>query len=238
MAIKLPHRRNGFTLIELLTVVAIISILAAILFPVYTTANEAARRAKCQSNLRQIGDAFALYLSDWSDTYPNTDDLALWMGRRWRWPLRRYLALTARRDPNAPEDPNKSLGNTGGVLFCPSDPQARQIWDITSYGYSAAFYHAPAVVNTMTTEQLWKPGPPCSSQKVSDVVYPSRKAIVADWLSNHSAEKVGWWDWRGSRNYLFADGHVKHLAAGEIRPAVNDLPDINLTRDGARGRDL
>jgi prepilin-type N-terminal cleavage/methylation domain-containing protein len=45
--------RKGFTLIELLVVIAIIAILAAILFPVFARARENARRASCQSNLKQ-----------------------------------------------------------------------------------------------------------------------------------------------------------------------------------------
>lgn len=225
-------------MIELLAAVAIISMLAAILFPVYASSKEAARSSTCQSNLRQIGAAFSNYLADWSNVYPDVNDPYLWMGRRWRWPLKRHLALTANRDPG---DPNKSTGNTGGVLYCPNDPQARQIWDATSYGYSAAFYHAPADINSMTTAQLWNPatpGPPCAPQSASDVARPSRKALVADWLSNHSQDKVNWWSWLGSRNYLFADGHVKCLPAKSIRPAVSGLPDINLTRQGIQGSDL
>ena len=48
---------RGFTLIELLVVIAIIAILAAILFPVFARARENARRASCQSNLKQVGRA-------------------------------------------------------------------------------------------------------------------------------------------------------------------------------------
>ena len=46
--------RRGFTLIELLVVSAIIAILAAILFPVFAQAREAARKASCASNLKQM----------------------------------------------------------------------------------------------------------------------------------------------------------------------------------------
>ncbi len=62
--------QRGFTLIELLVVIAIISILAAILFPVFARARENARRASCQSNLRQIGLTLAQYTQDYDERYP------------------------------------------------------------------------------------------------------------------------------------------------------------------------
>jgi prepilin-type N-terminal cleavage/methylation domain-containing protein/prepilin-type processing-associated H-X9-DG protein len=113
--------RRAFTLIELLVVIAIIAILAAILFPVFAQAREAARKATCISNTRQIGTALMLYAQDYDDTVvPNNNQVTGSDSSTWRsWPdfLQPYIKNTkvfqcpsSFRSESAPKNQMKTYG--------------------------------------------------------------------------------------------------------------------------------
>lgn len=61
-------KRQAFTLIELLIVIAIIAVLAALLFPVMTKAKDKAQETRCVSNLKQMGMAVNIYRADHDGT--------------------------------------------------------------------------------------------------------------------------------------------------------------------------
>jgi prepilin-type N-terminal cleavage/methylation domain-containing protein/prepilin-type processing-associated H-X9-DG protein len=68
----MKKKTAAFTLIELLVVISIIAILAAILFPVFAQAKEAAKKTRCLSNTKQIATGLYMYVGDNDDVLPNT----------------------------------------------------------------------------------------------------------------------------------------------------------------------
>ncbi len=229
------HSGYGFTLIELLVVIGCMAVLLSILMPSLSKARVTAKRVRCGYNLRQIYTGLCLYTQAYDEVYPCAQDpvgtnptIWLWMGRGWRRLVDPYLG--GHIDANNPS-----------VLFCPEDRIARDKYESTSYAYSMCFYHSPEQIDAMaTTADSYRDPRPSVPCRTVQVARPSNKILIGEWQSNHTrleGDDPGWWQWKGSHNFVFADGQVLFLDANAIRPARDGNPNPCLTVHGFQGID-
>ncbi len=198
-------KRCGFTLIELLVVVAIIGILAAILFPVFGRVREKARAASCQSNLKQLSLGITMYTQDW-DHYPRGLDAG-----------DKYAPQIWNGNPDA-----VNLGTTpmiqevlmpytksAQLWGCPSDT-GYDFDDIISQPLDArpTSYQKFGLSYAYRTELTWK------NLSDSALPRPAETNVLCDSNGGWHGSSSDPFDRSAKRyNMLFADGHVKSVDA-------------------------
>ncbi len=235
------QKRTGFTLIELLVVIAIISILAAILFPVFARAREKARQASCQSNLKQLGIVVAMYLQDYDGHYPfanmnYTDSAGVSM-----WWANLYDPYAKNKQvwicPTAGRFTSSSTVTTYGInAFGGNFTRAQTApYHAGGFGYRSTLPCTPNgnVLNeaaVLNPSQKIYAGDPASNGNTD---YNGRSLVgysTAAYIPVLHGGQVGpFYDSNvsvtpksdeGGGNYLFADGHVKWLAARTLIPTT------------------
>jgi prepilin-type N-terminal cleavage/methylation domain-containing protein len=141
-----PTQRKAFTLIELLVVIAIIAILASLLLPALATAKAQGMKAKCISNLKQLGLGITLFADDNNQTFPpagletGNNSQETWDG----W-ISHYIGGSAA--PKDMEDGVMDISTAPKVLQCPADQGGAtgwvaqnnnaELWARRSYGMNA-----------------------------------------------------------------------------------------------------
>ncbi len=124
--------RRAFTLIELFVVIAIIAILAAILFPVFAKTRDKARQTACLSDTKQIGTGIMMYVQDYDETYPRLALKAADTPERQSWApfsvfeaVGPYIKNGIENVSWAATDANKPVPLAiSGIWVCPSQPFA------------------------------------------------------------------------------------------------------------------
>jgi prepilin-type N-terminal cleavage/methylation domain-containing protein/prepilin-type processing-associated H-X9-DG protein len=124
------RRNRGFTLIELLVVIAIIAILAAILFPVFARAREAARKATCLSNLKQIALAAIMYAQDYDEVLPVANFSAAHQSSHPVNPAALYnnAAVASAQDIWLLADKLQPYVKSLGLFVCPTLSRRQPVW--------------------------------------------------------------------------------------------------------------
>jgi len=209
-------RTAAFTLTALLVCIAIIGILAALIFPIIGTVKGGALRAQCSSNLRQCAMGINLYAAEHRGMAPSVT---------WTLEIQPYISAIPVK--------NNSDVKTAFPISCPSLP-----YDDSAYGRST--YSMNSWLDTDHSNQNTDPATGkitySWSMPLRNVEAPARKIMLFDGRLASSAPGGSQWafnavkgveyiDFRhngGTANVLFVDGHVSALKQDDIRDGMWD----------------
>lgn len=240
---KRSVKQAGFTLIELLVVLAIIGILAAILFPVFAKARENARRASCQSNLKQLGLGVLMYTQDYDENLPGNIMInasttpeggyevgsPYWMWYQLIYPYTRSMQIAVCPSSSVPDDDTPYRGNYAAnavAMIAPAGGYSNA-WADPGPVTDSEFASPASTYLLMDGGQAWTIDPYWIVQRgtvAASYYLPGSGDAGLQPDSSIPPSIDGVWfqsDYQSGRhfggvNMAFADGHVKWLSSEKV----------------------
>lgn len=203
---------GGFSLVELLVVMAMIVILAGLLLPVLAACRESARQTRCIGNLRQLGQAFALYIQDYEERFPYGLDPfdrlnpAQWRNRRNPLTGEPYYDQVVRLVNAHPTNTNLDqvlhpyYAGGRGIWHCPND---------------RGWQHSPGdcLFRSVGSSYIYRTEVALSHLSLSALPHPSQTNLLNDTVA---------WHEKGAPtvNMLYTDSHVRNVRVAEYLVAT------------------
>lgn len=225
------HRRcwnsTYFTLIELIIVIAIIAILASILLPALQKSKAIVKRTGCANNLRQLGTAHALYMSDWNGTLGHSTKeeyggALTGMYYTWADKIAPYLGYSHSNHKVFSSKARPGFdGQAGNVFTCPENPFGMFGRNCSSFGVNAHLGNSPTI--------------PCyPAYRITQFRRPASKAYLFDGSGfrvrnsdfhtlEDAASNLGLYIRHPNKgiNVLFLDNHVKDYSSPPLPTSMN-----------------
>jgi general secretion pathway protein G len=193
--------RRGFTLVEMLVVIGILAVLAGMLFPVMSRVREKGRSTACQSNLKQLGLALAMYCDDYDGIYPWGVDPAdwycveIWAGEpQWQQWIPSMWYLHDVVDPYVKSEP---------MWQCASDTGYDMLEDT-----QLPLNGQPSSYEAFGTSYMWRTELAFSQSGPERLPDPAGTNMLFD---GHGKFHGGDADRQRRWNMLYGDGHVKSV---------------------------
>jgi prepilin-type N-terminal cleavage/methylation domain-containing protein len=199
---------TGFSLVELLVVIAVIAILAALLFPVLSAAQSRARRTTCLNNLRQISFGIRMYADDSADAFPPATNQTPAAFTAYTQLMKSYVPMTGTEPARA------------RLFACPADtfyylykdyyPQSA--YKQSRYYYSSYAFNGGNFSRGNPPVAKW---PGIAGRKLSSIRGPAKTILDLEFAA---LLPYSWHEPRGASHFNnaqdmvgFVDGHVSFI---------------------------